>query len=128
VRPTACSFLISTHVGVLNHVGETPADAAEAEHVGVCFCRLSLSQFNPLLEGVVNVKEGGQLLSTYEPEDGQLPALRGQVRSLHMCVHEAPQLAASSTTTSPDTAGMKAASAVASCRRCMSQKAASWQH
>jgi hypothetical protein len=42
-------------------------------------CRLSLSQFNPLLEGVVNVKEGGQLLSTYEPEAGLLPALRGQV-------------------------------------------------
>ncbi|KAF6262446.1 hypothetical protein COO60DRAFT_1676044 [Scenedesmus sp. NREL 46B-D3] len=41
--------------------------------------RLSLSQFNPFLEGVVNVKEGGQLLSTYTPEGGQLPALRGQV-------------------------------------------------
>jgi hypothetical protein len=45
-------------------------------------CRLSLSQFNPMLEGVVNVKEGGQLLSTYAPEGGQLPALRGQVSLL----------------------------------------------
>jgi hypothetical protein len=41
-----------------------------------------------MLEGVLNVQEGGQLLSTYEPEDGQLPALRGQVitrRIRRMC-------------------------------------------
>eukprot|EP00882_Tetradesmus_deserticola_P018085 GHRQ01019408.1.p1 GENE.GHRQ01019408.1~~GHRQ01019408.1.p1 ORF type:complete len:307 (+),score=85.93 GHRQ01019408.1:360-1280(+) len=45
----------------------------------LCTVRLSLSQFNPLLEGVINVKEGGQLLSNYKPEGGQLPAMRGEV-------------------------------------------------
>ncbi|WIA22339.1 hypothetical protein OEZ85_004653 [Tetradesmus obliquus] len=51
--------------------------------------RLSLSQFNPMLEGVVSIKEGGQLLTSYEPEGGQLPALKGQVHvapmKLRMC-------------------------------------------
>lgn len=42
--------------------------------------RLTLSQFNPLLEEVAFVKEGGQLQTSLSPADGKIPAESGQVQ------------------------------------------------
>jgi hypothetical protein len=42
-------------------------------------CRLTLSQFNPLLEEVVLIRESGQLMTSIAPAEGRLPAEHGQV-------------------------------------------------
>lgn len=44
-----------------------------------CCRSLTMSQFNPLLEKVAYVKEGGQLTTSLAPADGLLPAETGKV-------------------------------------------------
>lgn len=46
---------------------------------GLISCRLTLSQFNPLLEEVAFIREGGRLMTSIAPEGGKIPAESGQV-------------------------------------------------
>jgi hypothetical protein len=79
--------VIVTYMAIVQalNLGTKPSNLLERCTNGGCntcgvFCRLTLSQFNPLLEEVAFIREGGSLRTAIAPTGGKLPAESGQVR------------------------------------------------